>query len=311
MTAPKSELVRLRYILCPQLSEFVEIARVENLTSAARSLGVQQPTLSRSLARLQRQLGVPLFVRQGRSIRLTKQGRSLLACGERTLATLEAGIMELIADDDPVIGLVRFNFLRSFRARAVPDILKGFRRDHPGVRFSLGQGSTDSIVAAITEDRVDIGIVAPPSVDHRVTSVQLWSEPMELVVPSSHRLADATEVDLTDVADDEFIVLQQGYGTRTLADLLCTRAGFSPRVAFETEDVTLARGLVEAGFGVALLPPIEEETHKGVVALRLVDPKASRKVSLTWTSERPLGEAVVTFRNFVIQLFSGASDPNT
>lgn len=275
------EVTRLRRVLCRELTEFLEIGRLENLTTAAASLDVLQPTLSRSLARLQRRLGVVLVTRTGRSIRLTKQERTLLALAERTVAVLEAGLADLVSDDDPVVGLVRFSFLRSFRARAVPDLLRAFRSEHPAVRFALGQGSTDTIIHGILDDHCDVALVSPPLDDPRLAHEHFVDEPIQLVVPAGHRLAGTSTVQLAEVATETFISLQRGFGTRACTDVLCRRAGFTPRIGQETEDVTLACGLVDAGFGVSLLPRLDQETHRNVVALTVDDPEAYRQIAVT------------------------------
>lgn len=287
--------------LCPELTAFVAIGRLENLTTAAASLGILQPTLSRSLARLQHQLGVPLVARKGRGIALTRQGRAFLECAERSLSVLEAGLAEIVSDDDELSGSVRFSFQRSFRARAVPSLLKEYRATHPGIRISLAQGSTQSITADIANDQIDVGLVAPPPDDPRIGFAEIWTEPIQLVVPLDHRLATFSSVELSEVADENFILLYPGYGTRTLADRLLRRAGVTPRIAFETEDVTLARGLVEAGFGVSLLPLPSHETHEGVVAMSVCDPEASRQIAVIWSADRDLASPAANFRDHLVE----------
>ncbi|MDX6340921.1 MAG: hypothetical protein QOH87_1059, partial [Trebonia sp.] len=92
--------------LVPLLRQFVAVAREEHMTRAAEALGIPQPTLSRSIARLEAELGVPLFARPGRSIKLTRHGRYLLDSSERVLLTLTASLERLTGEADPVRGRV-------------------------------------------------------------------------------------------------------------------------------------------------------------------------------------------------------------
>ena len=110
--------------LVPRLRQFVAVAREEHLTRAAEQLGIPQPTLSRSIARLEAELGVPLFSRPGRSVRLTRHGRLLFEYSERTLTTLAAQLRLLAEETDPARGRVALAFLHTLGTEAVPG------RDH-------------------------------------------------------------------------------------------------------------------------------------------------------------------------------------
>src|ERR1700744_169707 len=99
--------------LVPRLRQFAVVAREEHLTRAAELLGVPQPTLSRSIARLEAEMGVPLFTRPGRSIRLTRHGRVLLDSAQRSVAALTAGVHRVIGEADPARGRVALGFLHT------------------------------------------------------------------------------------------------------------------------------------------------------------------------------------------------------
>src|ERR1700753_1539877 len=119
--------------LVPLLRQFIAVAREEHMTRAAELLGVPQPTLSRSIARLEAELGVPLFTRPGRSIQLTRHGRDLAAAAQRSLAGLSAAVHRVLAEADPARGRVALGFLHTLGGDAVPPLLRGFRAPYPGV----------------------------------------------------------------------------------------------------------------------------------------------------------------------------------
>src|SRR5215468_7232631 len=116
--------------LVPRLRQFIAVAREEHLTRAAELIGVPQPTLSRSIARLEAELGVPLFTRPGRSIKLTRHGRFLLDSAERTVASLGASLRALIDEADPGRGRIALGFLHTLGGEAVPRLLRDFRARH-------------------------------------------------------------------------------------------------------------------------------------------------------------------------------------
>lgn len=287
--------------LAPRLRQFVAVAHEEHLTRAADLLGVPQPTLSRSIARLEAELGVPLFARPGRSIRLTRHGRLLLDGAERAVATL-AGHLQLLADEaDPARGRVALAFLHTLGTEAVPRMLRDFRASNPGVRFALVQGSADVLLTRLRAGEVDLCLTAPLPDEPGVAARALDSQRIDLIVPARHPLARRRGVPLAEAAAEDFICLKPGYGLRVITDELCRAAGFEPRIAFEGEEAATCQGLVGAGLGVSLLPatPVAAADPE-VAAVRITAPRAARTVGLAWLDDRPLPAPVTAFRDFAL-----------
>jgi DNA-binding transcriptional LysR family regulator len=287
--------------LVPRLRQFVAVAREEHLTRAAEELGIPQPTLSRSIARLEAELGVPLFSRPGRSVKLTRHGRLLFDYSERTLATLAAQLRLLAEETDPDRGRVALAFLHTLGTDAVPRMLRDFRATHPGVRFVLVQGSADVLLARLRAGEADLCLTAPLPDEPGVTARKLDSERIDLVVPAGHRLARRRGIRLAEAAAEDFISTKPGYGLRTITDELCREAGFEPRIAFEGEETATCRGLVGAGLGVSLLPGTAgTDADPEVIAIRITAPRAARTVGLAWLADRPLPAPVAAFRDFAL-----------
>src|SRR5689334_17906871 len=116
-----------------QLVYFREVARQEHFTLAAGELSISQPALSRSIARLESELGVPLFEREGRSVRLNRYGRSFLAHVERALDEMAVGERELADMSGPARGTVAIGFIHIMGTQLLPVLLRRFRADHPAV----------------------------------------------------------------------------------------------------------------------------------------------------------------------------------
>jgi DNA-binding transcriptional LysR family regulator len=288
--------------LAPRLHQFVTVAREEHLTRASELLGIPQPTLSRSIARLESDLGVPLFHRPGRSIKLTRHGRLLLDASERAVATLSASLQLLADEADPSRGRVALAFLHTLGTEAVPRMLRDFRNTHPGVRFALVQGSSDVLLARLRAGEVDVCLTAPLPDEPGVVARKLDEERIDLFVPADHRFARRRGIRLAEAAGEDFICMVPGYGLRGITDNLCRAAGFSPRVAFEGEEAATARGLVGAGLGVALLPTTASLlSDPGIVAVRITAPKAARTVGLAWMADRPVTGPVGAFREFALR----------
>ncbi|MGW1175904.1 LysR family transcriptional regulator [Kitasatospora sp. NPDC002543] len=286
-------------LLAPRLAQFAAVARLEHVTQAAALLGVPQPTLSRAVARLEEELGVDLLARQGRTVRLTRAGRLLLASVERALAEVERGAAAARAEADPEVGLVAFGFLHTMGPDTVPALLRGFRAEHPRVRFQLVQDYGAAMLERLRAGELDLCLVAPLPDDAAFVARPLDEQRLHLVVPGDHRLAGRRRIRLAEVAEDPFVGLEQGYGLRAITEGFCAQAGFVPRLAFEGEEAETLRGLVAAGLGVALLPPALVP-RPGVVELEVTAPRTRRAIGLAWAAGRPLTPPARAFRDFVL-----------
>jgi DNA-binding transcriptional LysR family regulator len=288
--------------LVPRLRQFAVVAREEHLTRAAESLGVPQPTLSRSIARLEADLGVPLFTRPGRSIRLTRHGRRLHDAAERALAALADTLGQLAGEANPASGRVALGFLHTLGGETVPRLLKDFRARYPLMRFTLVQDNAHGLLARLRAGEIDLCLTAPLPQAPDVRTHRLAEQRIDLFVPAGHPLAaHRGGLPLAEAADEDFIVMEPGYGLRAITDDLCRAAGFEPRVTFEGEEADTARGLVGAGLGVSLLPATASSlADSSVTAVRITAPKAVRTVGIVWPGDRPVSAPAAAFRDFAV-----------
>ena len=285
--------------LAPKLAVLRALAQEEHVTKVAEFVGLPQPTVSRWLAAIGDELGAPIVERVGRGVRLTRAGQLLAAAAERSMAVLDAGWRQASEEVDPERGQVVLGFLHMLGRSVVPELVRGFREAHPHVRFRLVQNSRQLIVDQLTRGEIDLALVAPPADDPGFQFVALHDQELVLVVPSAHRLASRSEVRLAELADEEFVVLEHGYGLRQITDDLCAAAGFTPTVTFEGQEIETLRGLVAAGLGVAVLTRAELAPTPGVVELPVI-PRASRTFGLSWRADHPLPPAVAAFRDHAL-----------
>lgn len=289
---------RLVGALAPNLALLSALRETRNITRAADLLGVPQPTVSRRLAALAEALGAPLTEPAGRGIRLTRVGTMLADTASRALTVVEAGARQAREEIEPASGHVVLGFLHLLGRWLVPSLLRGFRVRYPGVRFSLVQGSRQHILDRLATGEIDLALVAPVPQDPDLDSITLAEQDLLLSVPEGHRLAERRRIRFAELADEQFVTLEHGYGLRQIADALCAEAGFEPKIAFEGQESDTVRGLVAAGLGVALLPQNEPKAQAGVVEIPL-SPKVSRTICLTWPAGEHFTPAVRSFRDYV------------
>ena len=287
-----------------ELRWFVAVAEREHVTAAAAELHVSQPALSRALARVQAHVGVPLFDRRGRRLRLNRYGRLYLAHARRALADLDAGT-EALADATGTAGggTVVLAFLHTLGSWLVPELLRGFGAAQPQIALQLAQGSASEMLAQLRAGDVDLILTSPRPDAPEIEWKPLGREPLRAVVPPGHPLAARKRIRLADVAEERFVAMKPEYGLRGLTDELCAAAGFTPRIAFEGDDIGTLRGLVAAGLGVALLPPPHsagaEIAQPATPHLQLADRGAARTLGLAWDRTRYRSPATETFRAHV------------
>lgn len=286
-----------------QLQYFKTVAALQNMTKAAQVLAVSQPALSRSISKLEEELGVPLFLRQGKGIRINRYGRLLLQYVDRALGEIEAGRRVLGELQQPNKGTVAISFLQSLGAHTVPDLLSKFRLEYPDVGFKLYQNPTPLLQIQLEEGEIDLCLCAPIMGSENITWVPLFSEELFLVVPATHHLAAKDHIALREIATEPIITFKKDYGLRILVDQLFKEAGINPPIMFEGEDIPTVSGLVGANLGVTLIPRIPNLDSGNVSFVPITEPQCHREIGIAWIEDRYMPAVAKAFRDFVIAFF--------
>jgi len=284
---------------------FQQVADGATVTEVAELYQVSQPGVSRGLKRLEEEVGTPLLQRSGRLLRTTHAGSVFKRHVDAVLHALDDGLAAAEELIDPETGTVRIAFQLSLGTWLVPGVIALFRAEHPRIRFRF-KHSQDSLGSSLVAGgRTDLEFTARRPRNPDVHWERLFRQPLCLAVPADHRLADRDEVELAEAADADFVMLSSAWDLRALSDELCARAGFTPRVVFEEEDLPIVEGFVAAGLGVAIVPAsVDEARWTGLTAQRLVrlsDPGAFREVGLAWSKERRLLPAAELFQRHVLE----------
>jgi DNA-binding transcriptional LysR family regulator len=292
------------------LRTFIEVARVEHLGRASEALGADPSTVSRKIARLEQEIGVPLFERIGRSIRLTQAGKRFVGRAERLLADLRDAVADAEGAVSAESGEVRVGFLHTVGARWLPERLARFLRAHPGVRFTLEEGTTAEVASGVLAGDFDLGILGPPPLNTPdLEMVPLFRERVAVVVPIGHRLTGRSSAALTDLADEPLILPRSRSGLRKVIDDAFAAQGLTTKVAYEGDDFSIVQGLVEAGLGITLMPMPLPAPSAEVVVIPLRDPPIARTMALVWDRRRTLPPAALLFSRGLVTEVGDPFDP--
>jgi DNA-binding transcriptional LysR family regulator len=277
---------------------FQQVADGVTVTEVAELEHLTQPGLSRALARLERQVGTPLLRRHGRVLRTTEAGRAFKRHVDRLLHELDDGLAAVEQLLDPETGAVGVAFERSMGTWLVPQLVSGFRAEHPLVRVLLSHGGGGTDAGPRPDGPVDVELTSRRPGDGDLRWERLLSEPLVLVLGTRHRLAGRGSLALADLAEEDFVALRGPSPFRAAADELLASAGLDPAVAFEADDLATVQGFVAAGLGVAVVPASAVDGRCEVAGL--TDAGATRDLRLVWSAERRMLPAAALFRDHVL-----------
>lgn len=229
-----------------QLAYLREVARQGSLTRAAEVLSVSQPTLSQSLADLERRLGVRLFEPAGRLRRLTDDGREVLAFAERLLAETAELQEQLSARARGEQGSLRIGMIDAASLYVLPEVIQRYRRTHPDVDLSLYVDTSTELTRRLRTFDLDlIFAIGPP--DDDLCAEEVSREALYLYAPPGER-ADTLD------PDADWVLYPEGSRTRAIIDRGLAALGIRPRVALESHNPEVLRQMVALGLGWSVLP---------------------------------------------------------
>ncbi|MFC5648826.1 LysR family transcriptional regulator [Paenibacillus solisilvae] len=288
-----------------QLKYFQAVARLEHITKAAKALNVSQPSLSNSIQRLEKKLGIPLFERQGRHIKLNAFGKTYLRRVEQAFLELEEGERELKDMAGLDHGVISISVTLPY---VLPTLLKDFLTAHPHVRVIQRQlGSALEMKNDLENADIDFCISTTPVTGPDIEWLTLVEEELCLTVPKGHRFASKKSIPLIEASNEPFISLSSRSNFREITDGFCRKAGFEPHVAFELEEVSAIQTLVEMGLGITFTLPLSlggRATNTETVQLKITEPLCNRTFGIAWNKKHYLSQAAIHFRQFAIAFFS-------
>lgn len=289
-----------------QLEYFQTTAQFEHITRAAEALSISQPALSRSIARLEQELGVALFERTGRAIVLNRYGKLFLLRVNRIMKEHQEAIREIVELTSPQHGEVSLGFLHTLGPQLVPELIREFRAEYPHIQFQLHQSNTQTLLDRMMSGDIDLCLT---SLRERDTPQQIrWaflrSEELFLAVPAGHPLEGRETVQLNEVANEPIVTFKMGYGLRKITDEVFQQAGIEPKLTFEGEEVHTIAGLVASGLGVAIIPDFQGIDRSQVSLLPVEWPRCRRNIGMAWAEGHYLSPAAELFQQFILRQFN-------
>jgi len=271
------ELRHLRYL--------VAAGETENFRSAARRLHVSPPAITHLIHALERELEFDLFERLPRGIRLTPEGRSLLADAQKLLLDLDRACERAKRVSRGQIGTLRISFNNSSAAHPVMrQAIRAFHVAHPEVEIDLFELRSKEQLLALREEKFDAGFAhVRERSESDLDYFEIQRNDVMLALPVFHRLANRRKIQLTDLRDESFVIIQQSIAENDILLEACRAKGFSPRIARETYNYATMLNMVSVGIGLAIINAAQAEAWpEAVLFKKVVDLPAKLHLDLIW-----------------------------
>ncbi|TJY39589.1 LysR family transcriptional regulator [Cohnella pontilimi] len=292
-----------------QLSYLLEIAKQQNITKAAEALHLTQPTLSKIVKAVEDELGVPLFDRSGKQLKLTDAGAAAIGQVPSVLRAVQD--MRTAIDDvaelkvgsiaiglPPVIGSVFF-----------PRVVSPFQQLYPNIAFQMAEEGAKKIEAMLMGGDLDIGVVVGPVDEESFHAIPFMRQRLALAVHESHKLADRSSVSIAELAEEPFILFSYGFAVRQHVCRACQSAGFEPRIVHSSSQWDLMAEMVGARMGITILPgPIcNKIADPRIRVIQLDDPVIPWNLDVIWPKGKYVSHSVRMFTKFIASLTDNGS----
>ena len=270
---------------------FYAIVEEGNISHAAQRLDIAQPALSRQMKRLETALGVQLFERGSRRIRLTDAGRVMYARVKHILGMVDGTVREITEIGSGVAGSIRLGTITTSGAMLLPELISEFHSRYPNVTYQIWEAEGARILELLDNRVIEIGITRT-QVDSKVyESIVLPNEPLVLIMNKDHEIGAAPDRVKLEELKGVPIIIPLRWQSVFVAN--CRKEGFEPNVVCVSDSIVQDLLLTKMGMGMALLPVSSKTllTDGNLIYKKLVEPEMSTHTVIAWLKNRTLSSS--------------------
>ena len=291
----------LRYVVC--------VADLGHFGRAAATCHVSQPTLSGQILKLEHELGVQIFERAGRQVRVTRSGEEIVAEARRALDSAQRIGAIAAASRDPLVGSLRLGIIPTVAPYLVPALLPLAKSALPQAPLTILEDVTDALLGPLIEGDLDAAVVASEPDDERLTPLPLFTEPLSVLMARTHPLARRKAIAPADIDPKSLLLLNEGHCLRDQATELCGHPDLGRGAIADTRATSLETllHLAAAGYGVTIVPALALRHWSGMSDKIVARPLqgATRDVRLVIRREPPRRAALETLAVILRQTAPG------
>ena len=284
---------------------FYAIVEEGNISHAAQRLDIAQPALSRQMKRLETSLGVQLFERGSRRIRLTDAGRVVYTRVEHILGMVDGTVREITEIGSGIAGSVRLGTITTSGALLLPELISEFHSRYPNVTYQIWEAEGARILELLDNRVIEIGITRT-QVDSKVyESIVLPNEPLVLIMNKEQEIGAASDkVELKELKDQP-IIIPLRWQSVFIAN--CRKLGFEPNIVCVSDSIVQDLLLAKMGMGMALLPVSSKTllTDGNLIYKKLIEPEMSTHTVIAWLKNRTLSSSSEHLIRLFREMFLG------
>ena len=271
-----------------QLRYFLQIAERGSFSRAAEDLMISQPALSRSIQKLEAELGQPVFERRTRSVSLTDAGTLLQARAQQVLTILEDTKAEIT--DDGASGRIRVGAIPTIAPYFLPEVLRQFSKEFPKATLIVQESTTDDLLKACTHGEIDLAVLALPVPVRYLEVEELFEEELLLVLPPGHPLTEKARIRVSDVKAYPFVLLDEAHCLSANIVSFCRQRSFQPVAVEKTSQLTMVQELVSLSHGVSMIPAMARDVDQ-----------SNRRVYRSFSGQKPMRTVAVVWNPYRFQ----------
>lgn len=260
-----------------QLRYFLAVARTGSFVRAAEEESVAQPSLSQQIKKLEARLGVPLFDRLGRGVRLTRYGQALVARAEHIIRAVSEAEKELCSLQRPDQGRLTVGVIPTVLPYAMARPMAAFRAAAPLVDLEIRESTTEKLLEGLRTGELDVAVLALPIRQPEIVCAELFREPLLVAVPQGHPLADRQRLAVGQLLGERMLLLREGHCLRDDVLTVCNRANVQFQQVFESDHLESIFALVANGFGISIVPALAASEARGCMMIPL-EPRGVRRL---------------------------------
>jgi DNA-binding transcriptional LysR family regulator len=288
-----------------QLVYFLAVARTRHFTRAAELAHVAQPSLSKQIQCLERELGNELFHRVRGNVTLTPAGEVLVPFAKRILADVETARLEVHELAELRKGRLRLGATPSLCTGPLAHALACFHTHYPGIQLVIDESGSQDLVRQLAEGAIDLAMITSPlhHKDPTLDTVPILREQLTVAVPRGMYL-DRNQFRIEDLRHQPLVMFREGYDLRSMTLTACQRAGFQPQFAIEGGEMDAVLSFVEAGLGIAVVPSMVLPGRPKLRGVPFAPPTPIRTIALAHRTDVHPTRAAREFRSTLLQLLN-------
>ena len=282
---------------------FLTMAEKLHYTQASQELHISQPSLSVAIAKLEEELGVPLFLKQGNKIQLSEYGELLVPYLRKSLLSIDEGLAQLSAKLNASLSNINLGFIFSISHALLPKLIEKFYEDpdNATIKFNFHQNLNNNLIEMLREGKADFAFCVDAPDD--LKSMKIYDQPLYVAVSTKHSLADRKSIRLEELRDEKFIMLDYSSSLRDSIQKALGSIGIKPNIILEANQCNAVVTYVAMDYGISIIPMIPNLNPDDVVYIPIEGLLNHRPILVVWVPDRYENPQIKRVRKFLENTF--------